>query len=165
VSFLPTKILLATDGSEEATLAARAAADIVDKTSSELHIVYAEPLPPVYGEFPTKRFEIREAVKKEVGDRAQRILDDQVKQIEAGGVTVAQAHLRIGRPDEEIVSLGEEIGTGLVVMGSRGLDRIRRTLMGSVADSVVRHAHCPVLVVRKEKPEEAAGPHAEVELI
>jgi hypothetical protein len=43
----------------------------------------------------------------------------------------------------EIVALAEEIGAGLIVMGSRGLGGIRRALMGSVSDSVVRHAHCP----------------------
>lgn len=150
MSIFPTKILLATDGSEEATLAARTAADIADKTTSELHMVYAEPV-PVYGEFPSGRFEISEAVEKEVRDRAQRFLDDQVKQIEADGGTVAQAHLRMGRSDEEIVTLGQEIGAGLIVVGSRGLGGMRRALMGSVSDSVVRHAHCPVLVVRKEE--------------
>jgi nucleotide-binding universal stress UspA family protein len=36
-------------------------------------------------------------------------------------------------------------------VGSRGLGPLRRALMGSVSDSVVRHAHCPVLVVRQEK--------------
>jgi nucleotide-binding universal stress UspA family protein len=61
---------------------------------------------------------------------------------------VAQTHLRIGKPDTEIVGLAEEIGAGLIVIGSRGLDGIGRALMGSVSDSVVRHAHCPVLVVR-----------------
>jgi nucleotide-binding universal stress UspA family protein len=40
---------------------------------------------------------------------------------------------------------------GLIVIGSRGLGPLRRALMGSVSDSVVRHAHCPVLVVRHEK--------------
>jgi nucleotide-binding universal stress UspA family protein len=145
----PTKILLATDGSEEAALAARTAADIADKTTSELHIVYTEPV-PVYGEFPSGRFETSETVEKEVRNRAQRFLDDQVKQIEAAGGTVAQVHLRMGRPDEEIVTLGEEMDAGLIVMGSRGLGGIRRVLMGSVSDSVVRHAHCPVLVVRRK---------------
>jgi nucleotide-binding universal stress UspA family protein len=71
-----------------------------------------------------------------------------VKQIEADGSTVAQAHLRVGRPDEQIVALAEEIGAGLIVMGNRGLGGLRRLLMGSVSDSVVRHAHCPVLIVR-----------------
>src|SRR3990170_4816961 len=45
VSIFPTKILLATDSSEEATLAAKTAADITQKTGSELHIVHARPVP------------------------------------------------------------------------------------------------------------------------
>ena len=36
-------------------------------------------------------------------------------------------------------------------MGSRGLGGVRRALMGSVSDSVVRHAHCPVFVVRTDE--------------
>jgi nucleotide-binding universal stress UspA family protein len=47
--------------------------------------------------------------------------------------------------------LAEEIGAGLIVIGSRGRGGIRRALMGSVSDSVVRHAHCPVMVVRPEE--------------
>lgn len=54
-------------------------------------------------------------------------------------------------PDEEIVGLAGRLSAGLIVMGSRGLGPLRRALMGSVSDSVVRHAHCPVMVVRPEK--------------
>jgi nucleotide-binding universal stress UspA family protein len=53
------------------------------------------------------------------------------------------------------VALAEELGAGLIVMGCRGLGGVRRALMGSVSDSVVRHAHCPVLVVRQEKEQAA----------
>jgi nucleotide-binding universal stress UspA family protein len=53
------------------------------------------------------------------------------------------------------VALAEELGADLIVMGSRGLGGVRRALMGSVSDSVVRHAHCPVLVVRPEKGQAA----------
>jgi nucleotide-binding universal stress UspA family protein len=49
------------------------------------------------------------------------------------------------------VHLSEEIGAGLIILGSRGLGGVRRALMGSVSDSVVRHAHCPVLIVREEE--------------
>ena len=42
----------------------------------------------------------------------------------------------------------EALGVGMIVMGSRGLGAIPRMLIGSVSDSVVRHAHCPVFVVR-----------------
>jgi nucleotide-binding universal stress UspA family protein len=44
--------------------------------------------------------------------------------------------------------MAEELGAGLIVMGSRGLGGRRRALMGSVSDAVVRHAHCPVMIVR-----------------
>jgi nucleotide-binding universal stress UspA family protein len=49
MSIFPTKILLATDGSEEATLAARTAVDLAQKTGSELHVVHARPLPALAG--------------------------------------------------------------------------------------------------------------------
>jgi hypothetical protein len=39
----------------------------------------------------------------------------------------------------------------LIIMGSRGLGSVRRVLMGSVSDSLVRHAHCPVVIVRESK--------------
>ena len=65
----------------------------------------------------------------------------------AGG-TVAGTHLAMGDAPREIVHLAEDLQAGLIVMGSRGRGGIRRALMGSVSDTVVRHAHCPVLIVR-----------------
>ena len=151
MSIFPTRILLAADGSEEAALAARTAADIAERTGSELHVVLVGLSIGYVGMGPLEIADIPAPRQEELNQEAQRSLDAQVKQIEAAGGTVARAHLRVGKPDEEIVALGEEIGVGLIVVGSRGLGGIRRALMGSVSDSVVRHAHCPVLVVRKEK--------------
>ena len=62
---------------------------------------------------------------------------------------MAETHLETGDPDKEIVRLSEELGVGTIVMGSRGLGGLRRALMGSVSESVVKHAHCPVFVVRE----------------
>jgi nucleotide-binding universal stress UspA family protein len=64
---------------------------------------------------------------------------------------VAGAHTEDGFPDEEIVVLASRLGAGLIVVGSRGRGPLRKALMGSVSNSVVRHAHCPVTVVRPEK--------------
>ncbi len=149
-SIFPTKIVLATDGSEEATLAARTAIDLVDKTGSELHVVYAVPIPLAI-DAPSEALAMSDVATKEVRERAQRFLDEQVEKIEATGGAVAQAHVRLGRTNEEIITLSDELGAGLIVVGSRGLGGLKRALMGSVSDSVVRHAHCPVLVVRKEE--------------
>jgi|GEM_PF-162297 len=56
--------------------------------------------------------------------------------------------VRSGKPASEIIRLAEEIGSDLVIVASTGAGRIARMLLGSVAESVVRHAHCDVLVVR-----------------
>lgn len=149
-STFPTKILLATDGSEEATLAARTAADLAAKSESELHVVNARGM-PVYIDPSSEVPKVAHGAAEETIRReAQEVVEDQVKQIEGAGGKVAQTHVRLGRPVEEIVILADEIGAGLVVMGSRGLGRVRRLLLGSASDSVVRHAHCPVMVVRKD---------------
>jgi nucleotide-binding universal stress UspA family protein len=148
MSIFPTKILLATDGSEEAALAAHTATDVAGKTDSELHVVLVGLSAAYVGMGPPEIADIPPPRQEELDEEARRLLDAQVKQIEADGSTVAQAHLRVGRPGEQIVVLAEEIGAGLIVMGNRGLGGLRRLLMGSVSDSVVRHAHCPVLIVR-----------------
>jgi len=152
MSIFPTKILLATDGSNEASLALTTAADLAKSTNSELHVAYVFPT-AVQRPFPNPvlarpaaemEHELEEAMHQ-----AQDFLDREVEQVKREGVTVADSHLVRGRPDREVVHLSEEIGAGLIVMGSRGLGGVRRALMGSVSDSVVRHAHCPVMIVRE----------------
>jgi nucleotide-binding universal stress UspA family protein len=158
VSIFPTKILLATDSSEEAELALSTAIDLANSTNSQLHVVTVGPWnpDPSYASHEASlRWETYEQASEAIGKEVQEILDNQVRKIEEGGGTVQEAHLRRGRKDEEIVRVAEEIGAGLIVMGSRGLGGMRRALMGSVSDGVMRHAHCPVLVVRKEKDQAA----------
>lgn len=142
MSIFPTKILLATDGSAEAQLAATTAADLLESTESELHVVYVGELRPTF----LAQTELEPA---ELERESQRLLDEQVRKVEEAGGTVKEAYLRLGRADEEIVDLADSLGIGLIVMGSRGRGRIRRALMGSVSESVVRHAHCPVTIVRE----------------
>jgi nucleotide-binding universal stress UspA family protein len=145
--YLPGTILLAVDGSEEALAAARMAMELADRMGSELHVVHVGEVTPVY--HPERRGYL--ARYEELREEARRLLEEQVDEVKGAGGTVTRAHLRMGRPDEEIVVLGEEIGAGLIATGSRGLGGMRRVLMGSVSDSIVRHAHCPVMVVRQEK--------------
>ena len=154
MSIFPTRILLATDGSEQAELAALRAVNIAEKTDSELHVVHVGVVPIFLKSYPgTLGYERR--IYEEIEEMSRELLRKQSWRVKAAGGTVAGTHLRMGEVDLEIVALAEELGAGLIVMGSRGLGGVRRALMGSVSDSVVRHAHCPVLVVRQEKEQAA----------
>ncbi|MGB3634389.1 MAG: universal stress protein [Rubrobacteraceae bacterium] len=152
MSIFPAKILLPSDGSEDAELAAQTAIDLAEKTESELHVL------TVGRRYPALNYEAYgygvydERVVEACWQEAREVLDRQVTSIERVGGKVAEAHLLIrSKRDEAIVQLAEEIGAGLIVMGSRGLGSVRRALLGSVSDSVVHHAHCPVLVVRSHE--------------
>jgi nucleotide-binding universal stress UspA family protein len=156
MSIFPTKILLATDGSEDAKLAARTAVDLAQTTGSQLHVVYVGG--EGFYETPLVEFATLEPtwIAREYSDllsnieRTEReLLDGEVETVLAAGGTVAQAHLSMGKAAPEIVVLADEIGAGLIVMGSRGRGGIGRALMGSVSESVVRHAHCAVTIVRE----------------
>jgi nucleotide-binding universal stress UspA family protein len=146
----PAKILLATDASEESRVAATIAADLAQRTGSELHAVHVGKV-LTHGAYVGVEVGPLPGVHQEELDRqAQELLEAEVERMKSTGVDVGVTHLRKGRADEEVIVLAEELGADLVVMGSRGLGGMRRALMGSVSDSVVRHAHCPVLVVREK---------------
>ena len=152
VSTLPTRILLATDGSEDAALAARAAADLSKATGSELHVVHVLPRFPRHA-YPGITPEVYSYVLDETYEEARRLLEEEAKRVESGGSRVTESHIKRGQFVDEILDLAEEIGAGLILMGSRGLGPVKRLLLGSIAEGVVHDAPCPVLVLR-------GGPHS-----
>jgi nucleotide-binding universal stress UspA family protein len=146
----PTTILLATDGSRDAELARTTAVNLANSTNSELHLV---TVVPGYPSYDVRKPEVLEQLR----EQAEDILNAQAAKVEREGGKVAEKHLRIAERyrAQQIVQVAEDIEAGLIVMGSRGLGGIRRALIGSVSDSVIRHAYCPVLVVRPKKEEAA----------
>src|SRR3712207_5261365 len=154
MSIFPTRILLATDGSEEAELAALRAVDIADATESELHVVHVGVVPTFLQSYPgTLGCDGR--LYEQIEERSRELLRKQSWRVKARRGTVGGAHLRMGTVDLEIVALAEELGVGLIVVGCRGHRGIRRAIEGSVSDAVIRRASCPVLVVRPDETDEA----------
>ena len=149
----PGKILLATDGSEDSALAAEAAIKLASDTGAELHVVHVGELRPAYPP-PTSGPPPAAPSREEIRQAAQSMLDHQVEEITGRDGKVEEAHLRMGRPPEEILRLSEEIIAGLIVVGNQGLSgrfsRMKRFVMGSVSESVARYARCSVMVVRKD---------------
>jgi nucleotide-binding universal stress UspA family protein len=152
MSEFPAKILIATDGSEDAMLAARAAISLAHDTGAELHVVHVGPahVYPPRAAGPALPTGTTEELRKE----AQGVLDWQVDEITKAGGEIAEAHLRMGHPADEILHLSEQIVPGLIVVGNQGLgsrfSRLRRFLMGNVSEKISRYARCSVMVVRKD---------------
>ena len=139
---LPSRILLATDGSADAALATRAAVDISRRSESELHLVHIwRDVPSPYA---------HSFVKRELERQGQEVLDNQAKRIEEDGGRIAGMHLRQGRISDEVIELARELGTDLLVVGSCGHGQVGRILMGSHSEEIVHRARLPVLVLRRE---------------
>lgn len=160
MSVFPTRIVLATDGSSEANLAARTAVDLAQMSDSELHVIYVldnAPFAMIYPDVTDPEGVslqdpiLEEDLEQRAEQRGRDLIDTEVERVRSAGGTVARAHLAMGEAAREIVHLAEDLGAGLIVMGSRGHGGIRRALMGSVSDTVVRHAHCPVLIARDQQ--------------
>jgi nucleotide-binding universal stress UspA family protein len=155
MSIFPTRILLATDGSQEAELAALGAIDLAERTDSELHVVHVGVVPNFLEGYPGTLGYDRN-LYEEIEEESQELLRKLTWRVKVAGGSVAGAHLRMGVVDVEIVGLARELGAGLIVMGCRGHRGIRRAIEGSISSAVIRHAPCPVLVVRSH--ERAEGP-------
>ncbi len=155
---LGKKMLLATDGSEEAELATRAAVELAEGTGSELHVVYVEPLPDFMKKNDAGTPGYDRQLYKIIEGEGRETLRKLVWGVKVAGGSVAEAHLRMGAVAEEIVTLADELEVDLIIVGSRGLSGIKRALAGSVSESVFRHARCPVMVVRaKDNPPSRRG--------
>jgi nucleotide-binding universal stress UspA family protein len=143
----PTKVLLATDGSEDAALAARAAADISKGIHSELHVVHVLH-PPSHYAYPELPLDAYSFVRDRQDRQAQELLAKEVKRIQDEGGNVAEVHLRRGPVADETLGLVRNLGADLMVVGSRGSGPVRRLVMGSVSEGLVHEAACPILVLR-----------------
>lgn len=151
MSIVPKKILVATDGSTEANLAVGVAVDLSERTGAELHVVHAQRKPQALPlARPGLAYPSLEAISHPATceREAEELLEEQVGMIRHTGGNVAGAHLRHGRPADEIAALAQELQAGMVVIGSRGAGPVKRLVTGSVSEGVVSLATCPVLVVR-----------------
>ena len=137
-------IVLATDGSPDAAVALRAAAEVSEKAGAYLHLVHVwtAAMPVAY---PGSGFDDYQLLLEE---RGAELLQQQLLSARAAGVRAARAHLRQGEPAEKIVALAEVLDADLIVVGNRGAGRVKRLIIGSVSEGVVCRASCPVMVVR-----------------
>jgi nucleotide-binding universal stress UspA family protein len=143
---LPKTILVATDFSECAEQALDYAVALADKLGAKIHLLNVIGVPamgiPEVGLAVTSTL-IESTVRTHTAE-----LD---KLATRRGSAAIETVLRTGDARDLIIDVAREVAADLIVMGTHGRRGVRRALIGSIAESVVRTAPCPVLTIRDHK--------------
>jgi len=152
------KILVPLDGSEHSLRALEIAIQTAKKFGGKITLIHVysvtvrpvimpEPTtltpPGVPVMTPTEVSRVVEATRK----AGANILADGEQKVKTEEIQV-ETMLLEGQTVEEIARIAKEGKFGLIIIGARGISRIREILLGSVSDGVIRSAPCPVLVVK-----------------
>lgn len=154
----PTKILVATDASDEAYPAVEAAVELANGTGSELQVVFVVSTAPELPYPKAMAKERYEAFMEQKRLGGLRLLEHQVRRVEELGGSVAASHYREGNPGREVVKLGRETDAGLIVTGGRRRPWFVRIFGPGFSTRVLRKADRPVLVVGKRGLQNSAVP-------
>jgi len=152
------KILVPLDGSEHSSKALTIAIEIAKKFNAKIVLihVYSVTVSPVMIPEPSTLTppmvpvmtpaEISKTVEA-TRNASARILVEGEEKAKAEGVQV-ETILKEGHTVQEIIKTAKEGKFDLMVIGARGISKIRELLLGSVTDGVIHHASCPVLVTK-----------------
>lgn len=137
-------ILVAVDGSEAADKAFKKSLAVAKSNDARLIITHV---------VDSRSFATVEAYDKTAAQRAEdhakELLENYVKEAEAVGITNVVTSIKFGSPKVVISKeVAEEFNVDIILCGATGLNAVERFLIGSVSESIMRHATCDVLVVR-----------------
>jgi nucleotide-binding universal stress UspA family protein len=139
------KILVAIDDSKHSEAAIHVVANNFKPQTTEVRILHV--LTPIVLSAPPQMSRGYAPELEQQGIQARALLDKYAQQLRAEGYKVDSA-VESGDVRETIIDSAARWHADLILLGSRGHKGMGRLLLGSVAESVVRHAHCSVLVVR-----------------
>lgn len=138
------KILLATDGSTHAERAADAAIHLVKELkNTSVTLLHVRADAPKRSDLMNAKFDVKSMLQEE----ANRIVFQTRQKFWAEGIPL-KLEVALGDPPTEIVKYAEAEQYGLIIIGSRGLNRLNEVLLGSVSYQVAHEAKCPVMIVR-----------------
>ena len=137
------------DFSDASRAAMEVAADLARRTGAELVLLHAYPIPGYT--FPDGSVVASPKMMQDLADQAERHREEwRAQAVQLVGAPRVGTQKAVGEPAAEIVSFARSAGVDLVVVGTHGRTGLEHALMGSVAERVVRRAHCPVLSVRPQ---------------
>jgi len=148
---MPSKVLIATDGSDFAIEAAKRAAALLDP-AAQITVVTVVPLPVIPATAPVTGLDAGPIVTPEATEELDHALHTEAEaaltRTLAGLGRPAEQMLVMGDPAAELCRVAEEDHFDIIALGSHGRGLMKRMVLGSVSHHVLQHAPCPVLVVR-----------------
>lgn len=145
-----TTIVVGTDGSDSAAIAVRRACELAKAGGGTLHIVHAyQPMNPGSVAVGTANMGPTVDVEKvNVGitDHAALVCENASASVTAEEVA-HETHSVPGDPTDALISVAEQVGADLVVVGNRGMTGVKRFILGNVPNKISHHAPCSVLIV------------------
>jgi len=150
-------ILVAVDGSEHSKKALNHALELAKKFDGKITLVHvfssvvplatAVETPPTSTLTPPASTALAQEIVEETKRRGKRILDEAERVVEEHGILVEKV-LREGDAVKEIVAVAQEGKFDLIVIGHRGISKLKELFLGSVSEGVSHKAPCPVLIVK-----------------
>lgn len=142
------RVLVPTDGSDAVGPAIDTAIGLAETHAASLHVLYIVDQPTTVsatGEGVPGLDNLLDALQ----DAGQEATSDIAARAEDRGVEATTAVTQ-GNPHDDILSYAEEHDIDVIVMGTHGRTGVKRALLGSVTETVVRHAEIPVLTVHRD---------------
>jgi nucleotide-binding universal stress UspA family protein len=147
------RILLAVDGSGPSGVAVRLVREMPLPAGSVVRVLSVAQPPALTGEFGAMDYH---RLAGELHDLAESVVRDGCSAL--ADLECVESSVRTGDPRVEILAEARDWEAELIVMGSHGRTGLRRWFLGSVAEYVMRHAPCPVEIVRQQPTAEPAHP-------
>merc|ERR1711963_807913 len=145
------KVFIAIDGSKPAELAFNWYLENMNKPNDVVHLVHSAEYKVDIG-LPGLAADVEAISKamKEENDRITNMCGNYLDQLRQKGVKADQVLLTGSKAGEAVVKAATDGGASCIIMGSRGLGKVRRTLLGSVSEYVTHHAppHCAIIIIR-----------------
>jgi nucleotide-binding universal stress UspA family protein len=142
------KIVWATDGSAGADHALGYARDLARTTGAELVVVHGEEMSAARSSIGYTRRVDEEDLEAKIKRQVAEITDSGIPV----SVKVIGGHAHPATLIAEVAEVAEDVGAGLVVVGTRGHTPLAGLMLGSVTDRLLHILHCPVLAVPSAKP-------------
>jgi nucleotide-binding universal stress UspA family protein len=147
---MPSTVIVCVDGSELSVAAAATGIDLVRPVDVVMLVTVVDAVDMSLADDasglagPTATIPELDAIRTSARAAGQQILDEAKDALACDNL---ETRILEGRPAAALCALASELSARAIVIGSRGRGGVRRALLGSVSDHVVRNAPCPVVVV------------------